>query len=89
MTQAIVDMLEAVDIEEQDPEPRIGPSLRPCDGLAQTVQEKRAVGKSGQRIVERIVLQAVFGLLSLGDVGLRARHPDDLPLRRPARPVRG
>ena len=70
VTQAIVDVLEAVDVEEEDTEPRIRPSLRPCDGLAQTVQEECAVGKTGQGVVERVVLEAVLGRLSLGDVGL-------------------
>ncbi len=37
VAQAIVDMLEAVDVEEQDAEPRFRPSFRPRDGLAQTV----------------------------------------------------
>ena len=80
VTQAIVDVFEAVDVEEKHPEPRIRPSLRPCDGLAQTVQKECAVGKTGQGVVERVVLEAVLGRLSLGDVGLGTRHSDDLPL---------
>ena len=59
---------------------RIRAPLRPCDGLAQPVQEQCAVGQAGERVVEGVVLQAVLGRLSLGDVGLRARHADGLPL---------
>ena len=87
VTQAIVDVFEAVDVEEKDAEPRIRPSLRPCDGLAQPVQEECAVGKTGQGVVERVVLQAVLGRLSLGDVGLGAAIRTAFPWSfRTARP---
>jgi hypothetical protein len=52
VAHAVVDGLEAVDVERQD---RDGgaTALRAPQGLIDPVEEQRAVGKLGQRVVER------------------------------------
>ena len=77
MAEAVVDDLEAVEVEEQDG----GAALRVValgapDRLVQAVQEQHAVGEAGERVVERVVLQAALGLAAVGDVGDRADDPE-------------
>ena len=80
MTQAIVDVLEAVNVEKKDAEARIGPPPGAGDGLAETIEQERTIGETGERIVEGVMLQAILGCFSLSDVRLRTRHSNDLPL---------
>ena len=42
------------------------------DRLREAVQEQHAVGQPGQRVVQRVVLEALLGLAAVGDVGLGA-----------------
>ena len=74
MAQRVVDLLEAVEIDDRDRAPCVGPPPR-VDHVADPVVEQRPVGESGQRIVEGLVLverglreQRRLGLLVLGDV---------------------
>ena len=82
VAEAVVDDLEAVEVEEQHGRAALGVmALGAPDRLVQAVQEQDAVGQAGERVVERVVLQAALGLAAVGDVGDRA---DDARGARPA-----
>ena len=64
VAERVVDELEAVEVEEQD-----GDAARPgrarcgaADRLVEAVEEQHAVRQPGQRVVQRVVLQALLGL---------------------------
>jgi hypothetical protein len=71
--EAVVDGLEAIQIDEQDGAGFSIAAPRVAETTAQAVHEQNAVREPGERIVQGIVDQALFGLLASGDVGLRAR----------------
>ena len=52
----------------------------------QPVEEQFAVGQAGQIVVHRVVQQALFGLLLLGDIDQRADAADDLAVGADDRP---
>ena len=54
--------------------PRVAPARAP-QRLAEAVEEQRAVGQAGERVVQRAVGELELGALALGDV---ARHADHL-----------
>ena len=70
MSQAVVKNLELVDINKQDSEFVIGVALGEHQGALQPVEEKRAVGKIGQAVVEGVVRQQLFRALALADVAV-------------------
>ena len=55
--------------------------LRAPDRLVEAVQEQHAVGQPGQRVVERVVLEALLGLAAARDVGLGADDAGGAPVR--------
>ena len=67
MTEAVVDELEIVEIDEDDGG-KI--AVAPCigDGLLEPVDQEVAVGQPGQRIVSRLVFKLGLVLTTLGDV---------------------
>ena len=76
--ERVVDRLEVVEIQEED---RV---VAPARGqqLAEPIEEERAVGQAGQRVVEGLVLEAALELAQLGDEVLEA-----VVLQRDARVV--
>ena len=52
MPEAVVDILEAVEVEEEEGEPLLGVSLRAGESVPQTIHKHRAVGKAGQWVLE-------------------------------------
>jgi len=77
VAEAVVDVLEAVEIEEQQGD--LGTvALGTGDGAAQAVAKQGAVGEAGEGVVVGQVGEAFFGLAPLGDVagdGDDAGHP--------------
>ena len=61
VAQAVVDHLEAVDVEEQHGD-LAGAPREAEESLAEAVEEERAIRQTGQRIVERLVLESVLGV---------------------------
>ena len=76
--ERVVDRLEVVEVEEEDG------VVAPARGeqLAEPVEEERAVGQAGERVVEGLVLEAALELAQLGDEVLEA-----VVLQRDARVV--
>ncbi len=75
--QAVVDHLEAVDVEEQHGD-LAGAPREAEESLAEAVEEERAIRQPGQRIVERLVLESVLGVGPVhGDGGERGDPLDD------------
>ncbi len=82
MPQAVVDVLEAVDVEEEDGE---GIALAPAgdaEGAVQPVLEESPAGKVREPVEEGVAEELLLRLLPLGDVGQRPRNP--VRLVRPA-----
>ena len=68
--EAVVDDLEAVEVEEQHRRAALGVvALGAPDRLVEAVDEQHAVREAGERVVQRVVLQAALGLAAVGDVG--------------------
>ena len=81
VSQAVVDRLEAIEIEVQHREQRIAQHPpRAMKQVLQAIDEQRAVREIRERIVEGAVLQLLLGLLALGDVARDPEGPDDLPV---------
>ncbi len=73
VAERVVDDLEAVEVEEQHRGAALGVvALGAADRLVEAVDEQHAVGQAGERVVQRVVLQAPLGLAAVGDVGERA-----------------
>ena len=81
--QAVVKNLEFVDIDEQDSEFVVGVALGEHQRALQTVEEKGAVGKIGQAIVEGVVRQHFFRALAFADVAVHDHQLFGLPFRVP------
>jgi hypothetical protein len=77
--QAVVDGLEAVEVEEQH---GAGPllSLGARKRLRETVEQERPVGETRQGIMVGQCLDAGLGKLSFGDIQHRAHHAYRPPL---------
>jgi len=74
MAEAVVDLLEAVQIHDQEGELAVLPLGRQ-DRLLKAVVEERPVGQVGQRVVQRLVLEQLGLRLSVADV---LQHPDQV-----------
>src|SRR3954471_4145267 len=73
VAERVVDHLEAVEVEEQHGRARLRVVAAGApDRLVEAVEEQHAVGEAGERVVERVVLQAALGLAAVRDVGERA-----------------
>src|SRR5579864_3358649 len=84
MSEAVVDRLEIVQVEEDDRDTGVL-TPRPDKGMADPLVEQRAVGQVGHRVVERLALQLFLELLTLADV---APVQDDSPNRRIVKEIR-
>ena len=67
MAERIVDLLEAVEIQQQNGE-RLLKAALPRRGFLNFLNERRAIGEAGQRVMVRQKGDALLGLLALGDV---------------------
>ena len=67
VAEAVVDLLEAVQVEEQHRH-RGRLALGPLEGVVDPVLEQGPVGQRGQRVVEGLVDELVLELAALGDV---------------------
>jgi hypothetical protein len=68
MPQALVDVLEAVEVDVQDGERGALPPAAPGEGYPEAVLEKGAVGEVGQGIMEGVVEVLFLERLGFGDV---------------------
>ena len=87
VAEAVVYVLEAVEIEVKNREIGLSSPLDHGQGAGQTVHEAGPVGEPGLTVVEGVVLQLVLGPLAGGDVA--AREPAiryGFPWRRTATP---
>ena len=66
MAHRVVDQLEAIDVEEEDGEQSVLSAARAMRGVRQPPHEERSVGQVGQRVVHRLVPQALLALLAIG-----------------------
>ena len=64
MTPAVVDVLEAVEVEEEDRV--VAPGTRMRQGLRDAICEQHAVRKAGERVVVGLMAEL---FLKLGDLG--------------------
>jgi hypothetical protein len=78
MAEAVVDVLEAIQIEEQNGELVVGAPFALGDGDPQPIHEERPVGQVGEGVVHGVVQQLLLGHLAGVDVGQGARHPAGL-----------
>ena len=62
MAEAVIDDLEAVDIEEDDADPFFM-TLRPFQTVVEPVHEEGAIRQIGERIVEGLIGERLFRLL--------------------------
>ena len=76
VAEGIVHDLEAVEIEEEHREHRVGVAALLLHGPLQAVHEEGAVRQVRERVVKGVVGEAIDGDLALGDVGLRAGEAD-------------
>ena len=79
VAEAVVDALEAVDVEEVD-----GRGVAPAaaiDRVPEAVTEEGAVGQSGERVVERQALELGLHALAVGHVQEDAKEQRRLPVR--------
>jgi len=74
VAEAVVDVFETVEVEEEDREMRRRTPLHVCQGAGQAIDEEHPVRKPRQPVVEGVMLELVLGPLSRRDVGLRAGH---------------
>ena len=63
VAEAVVDVLEAVEVEEEDGEVVAGVPLGPLDGEPQVVREEGAVREARQRVVEGGVAEVLLARL--------------------------
>ena len=68
MAEAVVDILEPVEIDEQNADIVIAEMLRFWKGLGQPVHKERPVRQARQGIVRRLVLQLLISVLFMGNV---------------------
>ncbi len=68
VAEAVVDQLEVVEVEEEDPDRRAGGG-RPVEGLVEGVDEAEPVRQPGQGVVQDAVAQRLVGGMALDRVG--------------------
>ena len=73
VAESVVDLLELVEVHD-DERHRFGRARRALQRLAQPVVEQRAVGQTGQPVVQRLAAQDLGGDDPVGDV--LQRHAD-------------
>ena len=75
VTQPVVDVLEAVEIDEMERKRAVA-AARAGDLAAQAVGQQRAVRQVCQHVVVRHVEQVILRPLAVGDVERRGEHAD-------------
>ena len=79
VAESVVDVLEVVEIDEQQPDsPRA--ALECHERLLQPVHQCNPVRQSGNRVVERLMHEGMFGFDLGGHVAGYPPGADDLPL---------
>ena len=73
--ERVVDLLEPVEVQKQERQRLAGPQRRP-DRLGDAVPEQHPVGKAGEVVVQRLMLQRLDVGVALGDVA----HAGDVDL---------
>ena len=77
--QAVVDGLEAVEVQIQHRERRVTHRApRAVEEVLQAIEEQRAVGQVRELIVKSAVLQLLFGRLAVGDVARDSERAHDV-----------
>ena len=80
VAQAVVDVLEAVEVEEHDADARLR-ALAARDRLTQPVEEQQTIREPGERIVHRLVRELFLERLALdGDRRELREQEEDLPV---------
>jgi len=74
VTEAVVDLLETVEVDEDDGEALAGVTSAARHRHLHPVPEELAVGQVGQRVVAGVVGEPLLGRLALRDVDRRAEH---------------
>ena len=77
VTEAVVDLLEPVEVDEQQRENLVR-ALRARQGLVETVAEQRAVGEAGEAVVEGLARELLLEPDPLGDVARVEHHAPDV-----------
>ncbi len=75
MTERVVDHLEVVQIEKQQPHPGMRPP-RLRQRMLKAVAQQHAVRQAGQRVVVRQVFDARLGLHTFGDIAVDTLEAD-------------
>ena len=73
MTEAVVHVLEPVEIDEHDADDEPVATV-PCERERSSVSEERTVRQAGEGIVERLVNEVALKLLAVGDVVHHPQH---------------
>ena len=68
MAEAVVHHLEAVEVEEQHRDPLVVHGCGARELAAEALDEQRAVGQAGERVVDGLVRERFAARLALGDV---------------------
>ena len=63
MTEAVIDHLEAIEIEKQHGKERVFTALTVLDGPSQAINEEQTVGQSGQWVGQCLAPEAGDGAL--------------------------
>ena len=77
VTQAVVDHLEAIEVQEEHREDVITAPVHAGQSVAQPVDEERPVGQSGQRVVKGVVAESLLNLLAIRNVRQRSSYTVD------------
>ena len=77
MAEAVVDGLEVVEVDEHDRDQRAAADGR-AERVRDAVGEEGAVGKIGDRVVERLMRELVLEGLALADVAAVEHDPLDV-----------
>jgi len=72
VTERVVDLVEAVQVEQQEAHPAAGPP-RGANRLLQAVEQQGAVGQTGERVTQGVMDKGGLSLFACGDV---QSHPD-------------
>ena len=81
VAERVVHVLEVIDVEEQHGERRAAVALHSIQGMLDAIEKQRAVRKSGERVVKRVVDQLPFGDALLGHVRSDAGRAEDASFR--------
>ncbi len=84
--EPVIDLLEAVDVDDEDGRPELLLGLGERDHALQPVHEQFAVRQPGQIVVHGVVQQPLLGLLLVGDVDQRADAAQHLAVGTDHRP---